>query len=99
MVIYITIDMTNDMTHIITMKTVSVAELKKNLSSFLVLTQQGEELEVLKRNIPVAHLIGIPPVSANRTRLGCGQGTGRILGDLTESLLPSERWNMLRGEL
>ena len=81
------------------MKTASVAELKKNLSSFLVLAQQGEEIEVLKRNIPVAHLLGIPGSSVNRTRLGCGQGTGRILGDLTESLLPPERWNMLRGEL
>ena len=81
------------------MKTASVAELKKNLSSFIVLAQEGEEIEVLKRNVPVAHLLGIPHKSTNRTRLGCGLGTGRILGDLTESLLPPEQWNMLRGEL
>ena len=99
MVINISIGVTINVFYSVTMKTVSVAELKKHLSSFLVLAQQGEEIEVLKRNIPVARLIGIPHDSVNRTRLGCGQGTGRILGDLTESLLPPEHWNMLRGEL
>ena len=87
------------MTYIMTMKSTSIAELKKNLSSFLVMAQKGEEIEVLKHNIPVAHLIGIRYGAVNRTRLGCGRGTGRILGDLTESLLPSEHWNMLKGEL
>jgi antitoxin (DNA-binding transcriptional repressor) of toxin-antitoxin stability system len=82
-----------------TMKTTNVAEFKKNLSSFLVLAEQGEEIEVRKRNIPVAHLIGLPHKSVNRTRLGCGKGTGRILGDLTEVLLPLDQWNMLKGEL
>jgi antitoxin (DNA-binding transcriptional repressor) of toxin-antitoxin stability system len=98
-VICMVIDMTYYMTFHITMKTASVAELKKNLSSFLVMAQEGEDIEVLKRNVPVAHLVGIPRVAKNKTRLGCGKGTGRILGDLTESLLPPERWNMLRGEL
>ena len=93
------IDMTIKVTYIVTMKTANVAEFKKNLSSFIVLAQEGEEIEVLKRNIPVAHLLGIPPKAVNRTRLGCGRGTGRILGDLTEPLLPKERWNMLKGEL
>ncbi len=81
------------------MKTVSVAELKKHLSHFLVLARQGEEIEVRKRNEPVAHIVGIVPKPANRTQLGRGQGTGRILGDLTESLLPTEHWNMLQGDL
>ena len=93
------IDMTCYRVYLINMKTASVAELKKNLSRYLVQAQKGEEIEVRKRNIPVAHLLGIPRIPANRTRLGCGKGTGRILGDLTESLLPPERWNMLRGEL
>lgn len=56
------IDTTFHVSYIETMKTASVAELKKHLSSFLVLAQQGEEIEVLKRNIPVAHLLGIPAV-------------------------------------
>lgn len=80
------------------MKITSIAELKRDLSSMIALAQQGEEIEVRKRNIPVAHLIGIPGPVTNRTRLGCGKGTGRILGDLTESLIPPDRWNMLRGE-
>ena len=91
--------MIHGMVYSVTMKTASVAELKKNLSKFLVLAQEGEDIEVLKRNVPVAQLRGIQPASVNRTRLGCGRGTGRILGDLTESLLPPEQWNMLRGEL
>ncbi len=66
------------------MKTTSVAELKKHLSHLLLLAQKGEEIEVRKRNEPVAHLVGIAPKPANRTQLGRGQGTGRILGDLTE---------------
>lgn len=93
-----TIDVTTFAIYGVTMKTASVAELKKHLSSFLVMAQAGEDIEVLKRNVPVAHLRGIPRAARNKTRLGCGKGTGRILGDLTESLLPPERWNMLRGE-
>lgn len=80
------------------MKTASVAELKKHLNHFIVLARQGEEIEVRKRNEPVAHLVGIVPKPTNRTQLGCGQGTGRVLGDLTESLLPTEHWNMLQSE-
>ncbi len=64
-----------------------------------MLAQKGEEIEVRKRNEPVAHLVGIVPKPDNRTQLGRGQGTGRILGDLTEPLLPPEHWNMLRGEV
>jgi antitoxin (DNA-binding transcriptional repressor) of toxin-antitoxin stability system len=98
MVANMSIDMTIAMVYFMTMKTASVAELKRNLSSFIVLAQDGEDIEVLKRNVPVAHLLGIPRAATNRTRLGCGRGTGRILGDLTESLLPPGQWDMLRGE-
>ena len=78
------------------MKTTSVAELKKHLSQFIMLAREGEEIEVRKRNEPVAHLIGIVPKPTNRTQLGCGRGTGRIRGDLTENLLPTDHWDMLR---
>jgi len=90
------IDMTILLSHTSTMKTTSVADLKAHLSRYLALAQAGEEIEVRKRNVPVAHVIGVPREHANRTRLGCGQGTGRILGDLTEPLLPSDQWEMLR---
>ena len=33
---------------------------------------------------------------ANATKLGCGKETGRITGDLTEPLIPEDRWEMLR---
>ncbi len=94
-----TIDMTLSWRYAVFMKTVSVAELKKRLSHFLVLARQGEEIEVRKRNEPMAHIVGIMPKPVNRTQLGRGQGTGRILGDLTESLLPTGHWDMLQGDL
>ncbi len=78
------------------MTTTSIAETKKRLSSLIALAQQGEEVEILKRNVPVAHLVGLPPRNRNRTRLGCGKGTGRILGDLTQPMLPPDAWHMLR---
>lgn len=93
-----TIDMTNYKHYFMGMTTTSVAEMKKHLSSLIALVQNGEEVEVRKRNVPVAHLVGIPQRNRNRTRLGCGKGTGRILGDLTESPLPPDSWNMLRSE-
>jgi prevent-host-death family protein len=79
-----------------TMKMTSVAELKKHLSSYLALAEEGETIEVRKRNVPVARLIGIPRQRVNRTKLGCGKGTGNILGDITEPLVPAKNWDMLK---
>ena len=79
----------------IAMKTANIGELKDNLSKFIGFVEKGETVAIHKRNIPIALLIPhSAKTAANRTRLGCGQGTVQIKGDLTEPLLPEEAWDM-----
>ncbi len=77
------------------MKTTNIGELKNNLSKFISLVEQGEAVEVRKRNIPIARIVPYNVVPAkNRTKLGCGLGTVRIMSDLTEPLIPEGIWDM-----
>jgi prevent-host-death family protein len=41
------------------MKTVSVTELKANLSRYLDMVQRGSEVQVLERGVPIARLVGL----------------------------------------
>lgn len=78
------------------MKSANIADIKNNLSRYIALVEQGEVIEVCKRNVPVAHFVpASPPKGKNRTRLGCGRETGRIVGDVMEPALPAEAWDML----
>ena len=81
--------------HGVNMKTVSIGELKDNLSKFIRFVEQGDVVEICKRNIPVALLV---PHGArrtgNRTKLGCGLKTVQIRGDLTDPLIPEDDWDM-----
>ena len=75
----------------------NIAELKNNLSKFLSLVEKGEEVKICKRNIPVARLAPIKTREhRNKTQLGCGKGTAQILGDITEPMIPTEHWEMLK---
>ena len=78
------------------MNVANIAELKNNLSKFLSLVEQGEEVEICKRNVPVARIV---PLSSerkrNKTVLGCGKNTVSIKGDLTEPMIPPDNWEML----
>jgi prevent-host-death family protein len=79
------------------MRTANIGEFKDNLSKFLGLVERGEALTVCKRNVPVARVIPCAPSEpCNQTRLGCGQGTVQIHGDLTEPLIPVDQWAMHR---
>jgi len=83
--------------YILAMKTANIGELKDNLSKFINFVEQGEVIEICKRNIPIALLI--PHDSRrtpNRTQLGCGVGTVQVKGALTEPLIPEDSWEMLR---
>jgi prevent-host-death family protein len=85
----------NILAYIQAMKVANIAELKNNLSKFIGFVEQGEVVEICKHNVPVAKLI--PHESrktGNHTRLGCGKGTVKIKGDLTEPLIPEEHWDM-----
>jgi antitoxin (DNA-binding transcriptional repressor) of toxin-antitoxin stability system len=79
------------------MKTANIGELKDNLSKFIHFIEQGETVEICKRNVPIALLVPHgPKKDANSTKLGCGRGTVQIKGDLTEPLIPEDSWNMLK---
>jgi len=83
------------MAYDIDMKVANIADLKNNLSRFISLVESGEEIEVRKRNIPVARKVPIQQVKKNKTVLGCGRDSAKINGDLTEPLIPVKDWNML----
>lgn len=79
------------------MKVANIAEFKNNLSRFISLVEQGEVVEICKRNIPIAHLIPLAPKNKmNYTRLGCGLGSVTVKGDLTEPMIPENHWEMLK---
>lgn len=78
------------------MKSANIADIKNNLSRYIALVEQGEVVEICKRNVPVARVVPTSPSKRNnQTRLGCGRETGRIVGDVTEPALPAEAWDML----
>lgn len=83
--------------HILPMKTANIGQLKDNLSKFLSFVEKGEAVTICKRNIPVAMLIPHnSPQKANKTKLGCGKGSVKVNGDLTEPMIPEEAWDMHR---
>jgi antitoxin (DNA-binding transcriptional repressor) of toxin-antitoxin stability system len=91
------LDMAKLLAYILAMKTTNIGELKDNLSKFIHFVEQGEVIEICKRNIPIALLV--PHCSKkkpNRTQLGCGVGTVQVNGDLTQPLIPEDSWEMLR---
>lgn len=74
----------------------NIADLKNNLSKFLSLVEQGEEVEICKRNVPVARIVPLThPLRKNTTTLGCGKGTVVVNDDLTAPLMPLSDWEML----
>jgi len=84
------------MCYYMAMKVANIAELKNRLSEFLALVEQGEEVEIRKRNVPIARIVPIASKRPNRTKIGCGAGTVKIHGDLTEPLIPEEAWEMFK---
>ena len=84
------------MAYYVDMKIANIAELKNNLSKFLALVEEGEVIEICKRNIPIAHLVPLGHKKKNRTRLGCGRGSVKIHTDLTAPMIPEESWDMLK---
>lgn len=81
------------------MKTANIAEIKSHLSEYIHIVEAGEEVQICKRNIPVAILSPIKKAVGNTTKLGCGLGSVKIKTDLTEPVINADDWNMLKGEL
>jgi len=78
------------------MKIANVAELKNRLAEYLARVEEGHEVEVRKRNVPIARLVPIKRPAENRTQLGCGLNTVEIKGDLTEPQFPEGEWQGLQ---
>ena len=80
-------------------KTVNVAEFKDRLSELLALVEQGGEVIVCRRNVPLARVEPIrkpAPRTAARSVVGCLKGTVHIHGDLTEPCIPEVDSKMLK---
>jgi prevent-host-death family protein len=73
------------------MKTANISEFKDNPCKFIDIVEKGGVVAINKRNIPIALLVPHKAKrTGNRTKLGCGQGTAQIKGDLTEPLIAEE---------
>jgi prevent-host-death family protein len=79
-----------------TMKTTNIAHLREKMAEYIVDVQNGEEIEVRKRNVPIARIVPVKAKKRNKTKLGSGIGTGKILGSLTDPCIPEADWEMLR---
>ena len=77
------------------MKVANIAEFKNHLSRYLAAVANGEEVEVRKRNAPVARVVPVRPRNRNRTVLGSGRGSVVIKGSLVEPLIAADDWEML----
>ncbi len=80
-------------------RTVNVAEFKDRFSELLALVEQGGELIVCRRNVPLARVEPIhnPAIRKPERRVvGCMKGTVGIHGDLAEPCIAEEDWGMLK---
>lgn len=78
------------------MKTANIAEFKNGLSGYLAAVERGEEVEICRHNKPLARLVPLVRRRKNRTKLDSMKGSVRILGSLTEPMIPESDWEMLR---
>jgi prevent-host-death family protein len=79
----------------IAMKIANIAEFKNHMSRYLAAVEAGEEVEVRKRNVPVARVVPVINRRKNHTVLGCGRDSAVTIGDLTEPQIPESDWEML----
>jgi prevent-host-death family protein len=77
--------------------TVNIAEFRDRFSELLALVEQGAEVIVCRRNVPLARVEPIRkpvPRKAQQGVVGCMKGTVKIHGDLTEPCIAEEDWEM-----
>jgi prevent-host-death family protein len=70
----------------------NIAAFKSQLSEFLQRVEEGESIEVCRRNVPIVRVTPVSKRSGNMTALGCGQGTVAVHTDLTATVL--DTWEM-----
>lgn len=80
-------------------ETVDIAEFKDRFSELLALVEQGAEVIICRRNVPMARVEPIrrpTPRKTQRRVVGCMKGTVQIRGALTEPCIPETDWEMLK---
>ena len=79
------------------MESANIGQVREHLAEYLARVEEGEEVEVRRRNVPIARIVPVKkPHNVNRTKLGCAKGTVKILGSLTDPFIPESDWEMLR---
>jgi len=79
------------------MKSANIAEFKDHLGKYLTIVEQGGEVQLCKRNIPMAMIIPVKTkATINKTKLGCGGGSVVISTDLTEPIFLPDDWSMMK---
>ncbi len=76
------------------MKTAAVARLKAELSRYLRLVKNGEEILVTERRVPVARLVPIDPGEVSEESLRDLERQGILR--LGKGKLPKDFWNQKR---
>ena len=75
------------------MKT-NIVDLRNKLSEMLDFVQEGNELEIQKRNVVIAKVIPIAKDNKeNQTKLDIGRGSVKFYGDVTEPVMEDD-WDM-----
>jgi len=79
------------------MKSGNMAEIKAHFGRWMATVQEGEEVQICKRNVPIGRIIPIKgSPKKNQTQLGCGHGTVTIKGNLTDPAFSENDWEMLK---
>jgi len=78
------------------LKKANIATLRSQLAKLLASVQKGEEVEIQRRNVTIAKMVPVKGFRMNRTKLGTGKNTVKILGDITEPAIPTSDWDMLK---
>jgi len=77
------------------MANVNIGDLRNHLSQVLARVEQGEEVAICKRNVPVARIVRVGAEPRNRTVLGSDPGSVTVMCDLTEPAIPASDWGVL----
>jgi antitoxin (DNA-binding transcriptional repressor) of toxin-antitoxin stability system len=78
------------------MKKANIATVRKRQKEVLDYVATGKTVVIYRRDVPIARIVPPKKRKKNRTQLGCGRGTGEILCDLTEPLIPESDWEMFK---
>jgi prevent-host-death family protein len=78
-------------------ETVSISEFKATCIARLERVRRtGRRLVITKHGEPVAEVVPPSPPARTDRWLGAAVGTGRILGDLVEPVVPAGEWEAAR---